>query len=210
MAYVEASVRRGQIVSAARAVLVRDGVGRTTLRAVATEAGIPLGTLHYVFPSKESLLHAVIEDVVDEIAALLKTTAEVDGGLAHAIRQGLRGFWVQLVANQPNLQLVQYELVTFALRTPGLEHLSRWQYQRYCRIVAQWCQEAAQYSGETCAVPFDRLARIVVAGVDGLILQRVCEPDAERSAEDLDAFIEMVVGLAAPAVGVRRPARPTE
>ena len=48
MAYVEASVRRGQVVAAARAALIRDGVGRTTLRGVAAEAGIPLGTLHYV------------------------------------------------------------------------------------------------------------------------------------------------------------------
>jgi AcrR family transcriptional regulator len=198
MVYVEASVRRGQIVSAARAVLMRDGVGRTTLRSVAAEAGIPLGTLHYVFPSKESLLQAVIEDVVEEIAAVIKTTAELDGGLAHAIRQGISSFWAQLVVDHTNLQLVQYELVTFALRTPGLEQLARRQYQRYSRIVAQWCQEAAHHSGETCAVPFDRLARIIVAGVDGLVLQHVCEPDRERSAEDLEAFIEMVLGLAAP------------
>ena len=30
-------------------------------------------------------------------------------------------FWALLVADQVNLQLVQYELITYALRTPGLE-----------------------------------------------------------------------------------------
>ena len=72
MVYVEAAVRRRQLVASARSVLMRDGVARTSLRAIAEEAGIPLGTLQYVFPSKELLLRAVIEDVVEELAALLK------------------------------------------------------------------------------------------------------------------------------------------
>ena len=72
MPYVEASVRRQQMVAAARTALSRDGVARTSLRAVASEAGVPLGTLQYVFPSKEQLLRAVIEDVVEEVATVLK------------------------------------------------------------------------------------------------------------------------------------------
>jgi len=77
MVYVEAAVRRRQLVASARSVLMRDGVARTSLRAIAEEAGIPLGTLQYVFPSKDLLLRAVIEDVVDELAALLKEDVEL-------------------------------------------------------------------------------------------------------------------------------------
>ena len=71
MPYIEASVRREQLVAAARRALTREGVARTSLRVVAAEAGVPLGTLQYVFPSKEQLLRAVIEDLVDEVAAVL-------------------------------------------------------------------------------------------------------------------------------------------
>jgi AcrR family transcriptional regulator len=56
MAYVEAALRRRQMVAAARSVLARDGVARATLRAVAAEAGVPLGTMQYAFRSKEQLL----------------------------------------------------------------------------------------------------------------------------------------------------------
>lgn len=35
------------------------------MRAVSAEAGVPLGTLQYVFPSKQGLLKAVIGDVVN-------------------------------------------------------------------------------------------------------------------------------------------------
>lgn len=184
------------MTAAARAVLARDGVARTSLRAVAAEAGVPLGTLQYAFSSKEKLLRAVIEDVVAEIAEVLRSSAVVDQGLAQAIRQGLEGFWTALVEDNIGLQLLQYDLTTYALRTAGQERLARWQYERYADVVAAWCQEAAHHAGERCAVPFDRLARLLVAGVDGLILQHACDPDPKRSREDLAAMAEMLIAVA--------------
>jgi AcrR family transcriptional regulator len=204
MPYVEASVRSKQLVAAAQRVLIRDGVGRLTMRAVAAEAGVLLGTVTYVFPSKERLLRAVIEDVAAGIAEVLKSSADTGRGLEHAIRDGVQRFWATLVEDQEGLQIIQYELTIYALRTPGLESMARWQYDRYARIVAAWCQEAASNAGETCAVPFDTLARVLVAAVDGVILQFVCDPDATRAREDLQAVIEMIVGLASPAAAGER------
>lgn len=198
MAYVKAAERSKQLVAAARVVLMREGVGAATLRAVAAEADVRLSTLQHVFPSKELLLRAVIEDVVEEIATVLGGTANVEHGLNHAIRQGLQDFWDSLVKGDIGAQLMQYELIQYSLRTPGLENLARWQYERYCRIVAAWCQEAAQRAGETCAVPFDVLARVLIASVDGLIVQRMCDPDGARSQRDLGAVVEMLVLLATP------------
>ena len=204
MPYVEASVRSKQLVAAAQAVLIRDGVGRLTMRAVAAEAGVLLGTVTYVFPSKEMLLRAVIEDVAAGIAEVLRSSADTGRGLEHAIRDGAQRFWTTLVEEQEGLQIIQYELTIYALRTPGLESMARWQYDRYARIVAAWCQEAASNAGETCAVPFDTLARVLVAAVDGLILQYVCDPDVTRAREDLRAVIDMAVSLASPAPSARR------
>jgi AcrR family transcriptional regulator len=205
MVYVEAAVRRRQLVASARTVMMRDGVARSSLRAIAEEAGIPLGTLQYVFPSKELLLRAVIEDVVEELAALLKEDVELEGGLEGAIRHGVSTFWSGLVAEERNLQLMQYELTTYALRTAGQEDLARWQYEQYCGVVAAWLQEAADNAGETSAVPYTRLARVMVAGIDGLVLQRICDPDASRSREDLDAMLVGLVGLAGVREGRSRP-----
>ncbi|MGD9529532.1 TetR/AcrR family transcriptional regulator [Pseudonocardia sp.] len=200
MARIDATTRSRQLVAAARSVMAREGVARTSLRTVAAEGGVPLGTLQYVFPSKELLLRAVIEDVTEEIADVFRAAVRPDGGLEHAIRAGVTGFWSQLVAGRADLQVMQYELTTYALRTPGQENLARWQYARYVDIVAGLCQEAAARAGETCAIPFAQLGRLLVAGVDGLILQHVCGPDPARSRADLDAVVAMLVALA----GVRR------
>ncbi len=202
MVYVEASERSRRSVAAARAVMAREGVAATTLRAVAAEAGVPLGTLQYVFPTKEKLVRAVIEDVVEEIAALLAESLPVEGGLARAIRDGVALFWSTLVTPDVRLQIVQGELLNHSLRKPGWEHLAAWQYERYCSVLAQWCERAAQWAGETTTVPIERLARILLAGIDGMTLQYVCDPDDVRAESDLAFFVETVI----TAAGIR-PAR---
>jgi len=195
--YVKASERHGQLVSAARAVLVRDGIAATTLRSVAAEAGVPLGTLHYVFPSKELLIRAVIDDVRDEVSAVLAEVAEKHAGLERAIRDGLRAFWEQQIVGDPRQPLMRQELFLYAVRTPGLEGLARWQVEGYGRIVAAWCEDAANNAGELCAVPFDTLARALVGGVMGIALQYLGDQDRARSLRDVEVLSEMVVGLAA-------------
>lgn len=197
MARVEPAVRSRQLVAAARDVLSRDGVANTPLRAVAAEGAVPLGTMQYVFPTRELLLRAVIEDVVTEIGDVFNKAAPTGGGLTHSIRIGVREFWTQLVSNR-NLQIMQYELTMYSLRTEGQEELARWQYSSYADVVAKWYARAADAAGEVSAIPLPQLARITVACIDGLILQYVCDPDDQRADQDLGTVIDMLVGLAAP------------
>lgn len=195
MGYVKAEIRRAQVIDAARKVLVCSGIVGLTMRRVASEAGISLGTLHYAFPSKELLLKSVIDDVSDEISALLHASITLEGGLENSIRNGIKNFWSALVFDNRDLQLMQYELSIYAIRTPGMHHLAQEQYENYCKVVAQWCQTAAALSGETCAVGFSELARMVVAGVDGLILQYLSKADVERANADIETLSIMLCGL---------------
>lgn len=196
MVYLAAAQRREQMVAAARVVLARDGVAATALRAVAAEAGVPLGTMQYAFRSKELLLRAVIEDVVQEIAEVLKVTADREQGLAHAIRHGLSTFWAELVSGHADLQRMQYELALYSQRTPGQEDLARRQFELYSEAVAEWCEAAAVAAGESCSVPFDQLARLLVGGIDGLIIQGICAPDDVRSRADVEVLADMVISFA--------------
>jgi len=52
---------RDRLLDAAEAVVARDGVNSLTLNAVAEEAGVSKGGLLYHFPSKSSLVIAVVE-----------------------------------------------------------------------------------------------------------------------------------------------------
>jgi AcrR family transcriptional regulator len=64
----KSDVTRAQIIQGALQALEKTGVIGTTTRSIATEANVQLATLHYHFESKSTLLVAVLEALIDEIA----------------------------------------------------------------------------------------------------------------------------------------------
>ncbi|OBK51583.1 TetR family transcriptional regulator [Mycobacterium gordonae] len=198
MAYVRVEQRHEEIVTAAVRVLSDVGVPGTTLRAVAAEAGIPLGTLHYVFPTKDRLLRAVISAVIDEVVAAVRPGLQPDRGVAHALRQGMTGFWAKLVEREIGLQVMQYELAMYSVRTEGAGGLAQLQYDRYTDLVSTLCEQAARAAGERCAVDFPTLGRLALAVLDGLIVQYVASTDAARARHDLNHAVDMLVMFADP------------
>ncbi|MDF3309938.1 TetR/AcrR family transcriptional regulator [Rhodococcus sp. T2V] len=198
MAYVRAVDRERQIVAAAISVLSEVGVPGTTLRAVAAAAQVPLGTLYYVFPTKDQLLKAVIVAVIEETSAALRAELELDRGIEHALRHGISSFWHKLIDNHIGIQVMQYELIAYSVRAAGHEELALLLYESYSSLVTDFCRQAAEAAGERCAVEFDVLGRLAWAQVDGLILQYATDPDRGRAARDLAAALDMIVLFAAP------------
>ncbi|MBS1692891.1 MAG: TetR/AcrR family transcriptional regulator [Actinobacteria bacterium] len=207
MAYVKAADREVQIVAAARRVLAAVGVSATTLRAVAAEAEIPLGTLHYVFPSKEKMLRAVIAAVIGEVVDTVRADLQLDRGVEHAIRQGGTRVWDALVEGDVGTQIMQYELAMYSARTQDSGGLARLQYEQYTALITELCEQAADSAGERCAVDFGTLGRLCLAVIDGLIVQYVANPDPERAERDLDRAFDMVVAFADPQPVVNAQAR---
>jgi TetR/AcrR family transcriptional repressor of bet genes len=70
--------RRRQIVAALLAVMSKEGYGHATITAIATEAKLAPGLVHYHFENKLEILVALVEDLVarlDERAAALLAAA---------------------------------------------------------------------------------------------------------------------------------------
>lgn len=197
MAYLKAAEREAQIIAAAVTVLSNVGVPATTLRAVAAEAGVSLGTVQYIFPTKDQLLRAVITQIIQDVSEALQSQLELDKGVEHALRHGVSSFWDKLVDNHVGLQIMQYELLSYSVRNEA-GSLAQLQYESYTSVVSQFCEQAAHAAGERCAVGFDTLGRIALAQVDGLILQYIAKPDVERARRDLGQALDMVVLYADP------------
>ncbi|WGX96729.1 TetR/AcrR family transcriptional regulator [Nocardioides sp. L-11A] len=198
MAYVRAADRQAQVVTAAIRVLESVGVAGTTMRAVAAEAGVPLGTLHYAFPSRDELLRAVIVRVVDDMSGALREALDLERGVEHALRDGIRSFWAMLLDGGGGVQILQYELAMYSARSDAAGGLARLEFARYTDLLTELCAEAAANARERCAVAPDVLGRLVLAVVDGLVLQHLANPDPERSERDLGHALDMLVALAAP------------
>jgi len=63
----KASERRKEIIQAARELFATGNYESATMQALMDELGIAKGTIYHYFASKEELLEAVVEDLIDEM-----------------------------------------------------------------------------------------------------------------------------------------------
>ena len=59
--------RKTELVEIAYRLIAQNGLEGFRIRQVAAEAGIDNGTLHYHFPSKEALIHGVVDYLMDDL-----------------------------------------------------------------------------------------------------------------------------------------------
>jgi AcrR family transcriptional regulator len=190
---ISAEARREEFVAAAIKVMAREGLDRATTRRIAEEAGAPQGFFHYVFRGKNELLAAVTGAVTEQVERVLRDAVDPRKGLAAAITDAVEAFWRHVLADD-GLQLMQYELVIYSRRTPGLEWLADWQYTRYIAAATEVLAAAAEYDAQS-AISLDQLIRFLVAAVDGLVLQYTVHRDAEQSQRDVSNVIRAAVAL---------------
>lgn len=72
---IPAEQRRRKLTAVAHTVMARDGAFGLTTRAVAKEAGVPHGSVHYAFHSKDELIRAVVRDDIDRSTAAFRRFA---------------------------------------------------------------------------------------------------------------------------------------
>ena len=186
--------QRATIIAATIRVLISDGLAETTTRKIAAEANVNQATLRYYFGSKDDLLFAVLQEMMRVTRQIVQTSLPVDGDLHSAITKGLKAFWAH-VEEAPELQVIQYELTMYALRHPQSAWLAREQYQGYSTVIEALFQGYLEASGKTSAIPLAEVARFVIGGIDGLILQFISEPDTARARKNLDHLITATILL---------------
>lgn len=93
--------QRLRLLDAALVCFARKGMAATSLRAIATEAGVTPAMLHYYFGDKAQLQQAVIaERLLPAFARMRETLASADGDVAALIAAFVRGIEV-LVTEHP-------------------------------------------------------------------------------------------------------------
>ena len=69
---------RNKILDAAERVVIRDGVARLTLDAVAAEAGLSKGGFLYNFPSKDALIRGMVDHLIEASEATIAKLVAAD------------------------------------------------------------------------------------------------------------------------------------
>jgi len=171
--------RREEILEATLRVIGRSGREAVTHRAVAEEAGVPLGSTTYYFDSRDDLLGQALEHV-----ARIETERHVELGRelrrARTPRQLADMLLDQLIAEieDRDAYIAEYELWLEAGRRPDLREAAT----SWCDAVQLAVAGAMEKLGSTDPAAD---ASLVVAAIDGLgerVLAREEDP-AQAAAE---------------------------
>lgn len=89
--------RPDEILSAALELFTEKGFAATRMDDVAKLAGISKGTLYNYFESKESIFHAVVQELIaPQIEAFESMIASYDGPTDYLLRQLMRTWWTRV------------------------------------------------------------------------------------------------------------------
>ncbi len=179
-------MRRRELVDATIRVALADGLEAATVRRVAQEAGVPLGTVHYCFGSKRALLEAVVAQVAQPDIRIELEPGR-DYTVTDIIRLAFHSYWSAAGRNRDRQRLV-YELVNHLVREddPGPQ-LARLIFRRAYDAVEKVLAEHQDLFGRP-ELPAELLSRMVTAVTDGVALAWIADQDDEKALAVLDGF----------------------
>ena len=188
--------RRARIIEAAISVLAREGIAETTTRKIAAQAEVNQAMLRYYFGSKDELLFAVLQEMMQMTRDVVEQATPGGRTLREMLLEGVMGFWEHFETHA-ELQVMQYELTLYALRNPASAWLARQQYDGYCAVVETLLENGLAFTGQSSVLPVTELARFIISSIDGLILQFISNRDSARARRDLANLIDAAIALAA-------------
>lgn len=110
--------RRGTLLRAAYELVATAGFEGLRTRDVATRANVNIATLHYYFPSKETLIRGVLEYAMERF----RTTMPATGTPADQLRAHFQGIR-RLVRREPELFAVMGELALRSVRDDRIREI---------------------------------------------------------------------------------------
>ncbi|MEW2221881.1 TetR family transcriptional regulator [Streptomyces sp. NPDC006990] len=113
--------RRERIMAATERILLRGGIAALSHRAVAREAGVPLGSTTYYFATLDDLLDAAIRRLSERYAFRLHTWGAALGDLSRAgLVEALADLVEALLREDRPALVLSFELSAAAMRRPEL------------------------------------------------------------------------------------------
>ncbi|MFI5801755.1 TetR/AcrR family transcriptional regulator [Streptomyces sp. NPDC051561] len=192
---------REELLSGAKQCLREKGYDRTSVRDIATAAGVSMAAIGYHYGSREALLSQALFELLDEWGdGLGRALAPAAGGGDEAERAaGFARMWENLVAEfqaRPDLWLASVELFLQAQRQPALK-------ERLADGVAEGRRGMAAMlrsvpEGEASQAEERTLGTLQMALMTGVMIQSLSDPDHAPTAAEVLTGLRGLAQLAGP------------
>jgi AcrR family transcriptional regulator len=138
VAQVKKKAVRDAIVASATRLFSEQGYNRTTLGAIAADAGLSAGNIYLYFPSKIALLYEVYRPWFQDWFAGLERKVRAVASPRLRLHRLLTGFWYDLPASNPRLANSLVEALS--TEDPGMgkpDDLIRWTEGRLTALLRE-------------------------------------------------------------------------
>jgi AcrR family transcriptional regulator len=190
--------RREELVRAAFNQIAERGFEGLRTREVAAEVGVNIATLHYYFPTKESLIRGVLEYAMGRF----RSTLAPHGSPSDQLRNHLRAVR-RLLIDEPELASVMGELSLRSARDRSIAALMTEMYDVWHSTVRGLLRRAAKAGGLRPELDSDGVAAVVVATLTAMTLPTMADASRrDQALRQLDRWLGM-----APAGGSRKSSK---
>jgi AcrR family transcriptional regulator len=201
MSRIQAAEHRSAIVAATVRLMVREGVAAASTRRVAAEAGVAQATIHYVFGTKTELYRGVIETVTSNLVRAVEAGLAPHPHWTEDVAVASQAVW-EVVEADASTALLLVELTAYALRDPDLRDLAKGLHDSYQRLAENAVGVLVERSDQELRIPVEQVARLVVSGLNGLVLSFLVHGDREQSRRDLENLVDSLTAIAVGPVSV--------
>lgn len=177
--------RRDQIVRAARRCVVRHGFHASSMAEIAAVARMSVGQIYRYFPSKEAIVHAIVERIVSQRLEGVAAGGFGRGTPARVTRRFVCDFDEELRADH----ILMLEITAEATRNAEVARIVREADQRlHDEAIAIFRQQVPQLTEPEAAARLELFAALA----DGTMLRRVAGQRAR--ADELVRLYQEIIG----------------
>jgi AcrR family transcriptional regulator len=177
--------RRAQLVGVTIDLIARHGYARTSLARIAEAAGISKAAVLYHFPSKDAVVRAAYQEVIDALTGHVGAAVAAESGAA-AVRAYIRSLVGYLTAHPAHTRMVVEAISSDTGISDAPNAPSR-------RQAVAGLVEAAVAAGDYREGTDAQAVAVIVNGaVDAVVAERLADPafDAAHAADQLIELLD--------------------
>lgn len=186
--------RKPQILKAAMDVFSKKGFHEARMEDIAHEAQLSIGGLYWYYKSKEDLIVAIMEEVIDQDVKDLRELLHAEGTVQHRLEQ-----YIRTTDNETTKALlpILYELYSLAMRDPKVRKYIRSFFITYREALAEFVEQGIA-RGEFRKVNAQMAATTLVALYEGVLEMAMFDLDnVDLVTSVIEAWNLLLQGLAA-------------
>src|ERR1700694_3956208 len=186
-----------QIIRAAAESLLENGYAGTSVRSIASRAGVAIGNLQYYFPTKSELLIEAWRHLTERSVEELRTSLHQMTAPLSLIESGIVSIW-QSLRRLGDIQLAAFDLLVQAPKQESLQAFLPELFARYREVVEEQLDRLERDGRVRLKIEREVLVPLILNTVLGFGLYYVVTRDEDSCLRALSAWRELASSVVEP------------